>query len=146
MFPLIQICSTILLVMMVVGLLLYVSRIPQAATLLEGESLEANARARAFLLRVAKITGAQQSGIAYNLKTKDARFLVNSYYVQRLTKNVAGGVCFEQTCYYIPDFRIPAPERIATVLLQLRSNPSLFDQWAGRSGCYKADGTRFQRQ
>ena len=40
---------------------------------------------------------------------------------------------------------MPKAEQIATLLLQLRNNPALFDRWAAQSGAFKADGQVFTR-
>ena len=36
-------------------------------------------------------------------------------------------------------------ERIATVLLQLRNNPELFEKWVKKETAFKADGQPFRR-
>jgi len=41
---------------------------------------------------------------------------------------------------------MPKAEKIATALLQLSSNPALFDKWALNNGvAFKADGHMFER-
>ena len=49
----------------------------------------------------------------------------------------------EGTCFYPSQQDMPAAEKIATALLQLKNNPALFDKWAVRSGGFKADGELF---
>jgi hypothetical protein len=44
-----------------------------------------------------------------------------------------------------PHQEMPAAEKIATALLQLKNNPRLFDRWVSRSGAFKADGALFSR-
>ncbi len=41
---------------------------------------------------------------------------------------------------------MPRAEEIATVLLQLRNNPELFDKWSMQNGlAFKSDGEVFNR-
>jgi len=50
---------------------------------------------------------------------------------------------YDETCFYSADKSMPKAEQIATALLQLKNNPSLFDRWAAQSGAFRADGQAF---
>jgi len=50
---------------------------------------------------------------------------------------------YEETCFYSAQKEMPKSEHIATALLQLKTNPALFDKWAAQSGAFKADGQAF---
>jgi hypothetical protein len=47
---------------------------------------------------------------------------------------------YEETCFYPAHEEMPKEEQIATALLQLKNNPTLFDGWAAHNGAIKADG------
>jgi hypothetical protein len=61
-------------------------------------------------------------------------------------QNVTNPKCgYEETCFYPAYKEMPKAEQIATALLQLKSNPALFDGWAARKEAFKADGQVFTR-
>ena len=109
---------------------------------------DAEDRAESYLSRIIELTGATQVGRHYCvLDVGNARFEVHDSYVSRApivagstetAKPPAGG-----TCFYIPNYCMPVPEKIATALLQLKNNPGLFDRWASQNGTFKPDGELF---
>lgn len=103
---------------------------------------KARARARSYLKRVLALTGATRQGFCYVLDVGNARFHVREGCVERLPLRRGVRVTRGQTCFY-PNHEMPAPEIIATALLQLKNNPSLFDRWVLQCGAYKPDGTLF---
>lgn len=95
------------------------------------------------LLRIVAITGATKMGSGYALDIGVTRFQVCGSYVRRV-QDVNNPKCaYEETCFYTADKSMPKAEQIATALLQLKSNPALFDSWAAQSGAFKADGQSF---
>jgi hypothetical protein len=53
---------------------------------------------------------------------------------------------YEETCFYPAHEEMPKAEQIATALLQLKNNPTLFDGWAAQNRlAFKADGQVFTR-
>jgi hypothetical protein len=100
-------------------------------------------RAKAYLRRIVALTGATQTGNAYVLDVGNTSFHVRDGYVSRL-KDVRDPKCtHERTCFSVPYKDMPKKEQIASALLQLRSNPALFDRWAAQIGALKADGQGF---
>ena len=96
-------------------------------------------RAETYLRRIVKLTGAKQIGNHCVLDVEKTRFYVHDSYVSRLrdvTNPKCGG---ESTCFYLQD--MPAAERIATALLQLKNNPELFDGWLTKRTAFKANGS-----
>ena len=100
-------------------------------------------RARTYLARVVALTGATQMGNAYDLTVGKTRFHVRYRYVRRLGDLTDPQGAYEETCFYPAKKEMPKSEHIATALLQLKSNPALFDGWAAQSGAFKADGQAF---
>jgi hypothetical protein len=99
--------------------------------------------AKAYLRRIVALTGGTQVGNCYVLDVGATRFHVRDRYVRRM-RDVTDPKCeFEETCFYVAEKEMPKSEHIATALLQLKNNPALFDQWAARSGTFKADGQAF---
>ncbi len=98
---------------------------------------------KTYLLRIIAITGATKMGSGYALDVGITRFQVNGRYVRRV-QDVNNPKCaYEETCFYTADKSMPKAEQIATVLLQLKNNPALFDRWAAQCGAFKADGQPF---
>ena len=64
-------------------------------------------------------------------------------YVRRLRDLTDPKCPYEETCFYPAHKEMPKAEQIATVLLQLKNNPALFDRWAAQCGAFKADGQPF---
>jgi hypothetical protein len=102
-----------------------------------------NKRAQAYLSRVVELTGAKKIDGCYMLDMGEAQFYVSDRQVRRAEKNGKAVVSRTQTCFYIPQQSMPAEEKIATVLLQLKGNPALFELWAKQCGTFKADGEIF---
>jgi len=94
----------------------------------------------AYLHRVAVLTGATRMGNCYVLDVGKTRFFVRAAFVKCL-RDVTDPKCArEETCFYPARQEMPAAEKIATALLQLRSNPLLFAKWSAKSGAFNATG------
>ena len=105
--------------------------------------LDRKDRAKTYLRRIAARTGATQTGNTYVMDVGKMRFRVRDRYVSRL-RDVTDPECtLEETCFYSVHKGMPKAEEIATALLQLANNPTLFDRWAAQSGACKADGRAF---
>lgn len=103
-------------------------------------------RAKAYLHRVVALTGATETGNDYVLDVGKARFHVRYRYVSRTKDPTDPKSAREETCFYPMLEGMPKVEEIATALLQLKNNPSLFDKWAVQNGqAFKADGEAFSR-
>jgi len=105
-----------------------------------------SSRAEKYLNYIVALTGATQTNNHYALDVGKTRFYLGDRYVrrQRDSKNPEYG--YDETCFYSAYEGMPRTEEIATLLLQLKSNPALFDQWASQNGlAYKADGHVFGR-
>jgi len=100
-------------------------------------------RAKRYLQRIAALTGATQMSNSYVLDVGKTRFRVHHRYIIRLRDRTDPGCALEETCFYLAYKDMPKAEEIATALLQLMSNPALFDRWAAQSGAFKADGQAF---
>ena len=81
----------------------------------------------------------------YILDVGNTRFHVRDRYVRRLRDSTNPKCGYDETCFYCVHKAMTREEEIATVLLQLRNNPALFDRWAAECGAYKADGQVFAR-
>ena len=100
-------------------------------------------RAETYLRRIIALTGATQMRDYCVLDVGKTRFYVYDKYVVRL-RDVADPTCtHDETCFYLANQDMPAGERIATALLQLKSNPGLFDGWVVKKASFKADGHVF---
>jgi hypothetical protein len=102
--------------------------------------------AEAYLRRVVALTGATQMGSSYTLDVGKTRFHVRDRNVRRIPdgEDPIWGRC--ETCFHPAYQEMAAEEQIATVLLQLKSNPWLFENWAVKHElAFKADGRRFNR-
>jgi hypothetical protein len=103
-------------------------------------------RAQAYLRRVAALTGATQMGGTYILEVGKTRFEVRDRWVSRLRDVTDPNCMYDETCFYSAHKDMPKAEQIATVLLQLKNNPELFDSWAAKNNtAFKADGQIFTR-
>ena len=103
-------------------------------------------RAKKYLRRIVALTGATQMGDASVLDVGKMRFHVRDRYVRRLRDLTDPGCAYEETCFYPVHISMPKAEEIATALLQLTNNPTLFDKWAVQNGlAFKADGHVFTR-
>jgi hypothetical protein len=106
--------------------------------------IEAESRAQTYLRRIIALTGATQKGHSFVLDVGVTRFQVCDRYVRRL-RDVSDPKCvYEETCFYSGFQGMPKGEQIATALLQLWTNPELFDRWSQqRDLAIKADGQVF---
>lgn len=97
-------------------------------------------RATKYLRRIARLTGAKQvPGGGYQLRAGRRSFLVDSQFV-RLISRRHESTCFSAATH--PDML--GAEVVASVLLQLKSNPKLFQKWRRQPGyMFKADGKMF---
>ena len=98
-------------------------------------------RATKYLKRIAALTGAKQvHGDSYRLTAGRMHFLVDSKFVRNISPRS------ESTCFSIAaDPDMPSAEVVASALLQLKSNPRLFEKWTELRGyTFKANGTMFR--
>jgi hypothetical protein len=108
------------------------------------DRLDRKDRAKRYLQRIAALTGATQADDAYVLDVGKMRFHVRHRYVKRLRDTTDPNCAFEETCFYPAHKGMPKAEEIATALLQLMNNPSLFEKWVAQDGAFKADGQAFR--
>ena len=110
----------------------------------EGCLSEGSSRAKTYLRRIVSLTGAKRMGNRYILNVGKTIFHVRDRYVWRLPDSTNPGCGYNETCFYSVHKGIPREEEIATVLLQLKNNPALFDKWVRQNGlAFKADGQVF---
>jgi len=103
-------------------------------------------RAKTYLRHIAALTGATQADEAYILDVGKTRFYVRDRYVRRLRDAANPESGYDETCFYCLNRTMPRAEEIATVLLQLKNDPRLFDMWARQHGlAFKANGEVFTR-
>ncbi len=103
-------------------------------------------RAKIYLRRIVALTGGTQTDNGYVLDVGETRFRVRDRYIRRLRDSTNPECGYEETCFYPVHKGMPREEEIATVLLQLKNNPALFDKWAVQNGlAFKADGQVFSR-
>jgi hypothetical protein len=102
-------------------------------------------RAESYLRRIVAVTGATRVGSYYVLDVGKTRFEVHDSYVCQAPSAINPTATPRGTCFYLPNQHLPAEEKIATALLQLKNNPTLFDRWAGQTGVFKADGELFSQ-
>jgi hypothetical protein len=101
-------------------------------------------QAQSYLLRVVALTNATDVGDGYLLNVGTNTFLVRDRYVTRLRGVTDAKSRHEKTCFFVPNQEMPSAERIATALLMLKNDPTLFDKWAVKNGeSFKADGQIF---
>jgi hypothetical protein len=94
-----------------------------------------NERAEEYLKRIVALTGAKQDGRGkYRLKAGRRRFLVDSEFVRVISRRS------KSTCFSVAA-DMPSAEVIASALLQLKNNPTLFEVWREWRGLpFKANG------
>jgi hypothetical protein len=102
-------------------------------------------RAQSYLLRVVALTNAIEVGDGcYRLYAGTSTFHVRDRYVTRLREGKDAKSRYERTCFFVPNQGMPIAELIATALLMLKNDPTLFDKWAVKNGeSFKADGQIF---
>ena len=106
-----------------------------------------NARdqAQSYLLRVVALTNATEVGDGYLLNVGTNTFHVRDRYVRRLRGVKDAKSRYEETCFFVPNQGMPSAELIATALLMLKNDPTLFDKCAVKDGeSFKADGQIFK--
>ena len=105
-----------------------------------------NARdqAQSYLLRVVALTNATEVDDGYLLNVGTNTFYVRDKYVRRIRGVEDAKSRYEATCFFVPNQGMPSAEQIATALLMLKNDPTLFDEWAVKDGeSFKADGRIF---
>jgi hypothetical protein len=98
-------------------------------------------RATKYLKRIAALTGAKQvCGESYRLTAGRMHFLVDSEFVRVMSPRS------ESTCFSVAaDPDMPSAEAVASALLQLKNNPSLFENWRDwPAHTFKANGKMFR--
>jgi hypothetical protein len=101
-------------------------------------------RAQSYLLRVVALTDATEMRDGYLLNVGTNTFHVRDRYVRRLREVKDANSRYEETCFFVPNQGMPGAEQIATALLMLKNDPTLFDKWAVKNGeSFKADGQMF---
>lgn len=98
-------------------------------------------RAAEYLKRVARLIGAEHvHDECYRLRVGRRSFLVDYKFV-RVISSRDEATCFSLTA----DPDIPSAEVVASALLQLKNNPSLFAKWRRLQGYpFKANGKMFK--
>ena len=103
-------------------------------------------RAETYLRRIVALTGATQTGSSYVLNVGKARFHVRDRNVTRIPDGANPTWARWETCFHLAHQDMAEKEQIATMLLQLKNNPWLFDSWAIKpEKAFKADGHMFNR-
>jgi hypothetical protein len=101
-------------------------------------------QAQSYLLRIVVLTNATEVCDGYLLNVGTNTFHVSDRYVTRLRGGKDAESRHEETCFFVPSQGMPSAEQIATALLMLKNDPSLFDKWAVKDGeSFKADGQIF---
>jgi len=98
-------------------------------------------RAAEYLKRVAALTGAMQDGDGtYHLTAGGTHFLVDAKLVRVISPRS------ESTCFSVAaDLDMPSAEVVASALLQLKNNASLFEKWRDwPAHSFKANGKMFR--
>jgi hypothetical protein len=109
-----------------------------------GSSNAVEQRGEIYLRRIVALTGAKQMDGSYVLDVGKARFEVRDRKVRRSPNGADPTWARWETCFHPAHQDMAKAEQIATVLLQLKSNPWLFDSWAiKRERAFKADGQMF---
>jgi hypothetical protein len=102
--------------------------------------------AETYLRRIVALTGATQRGSSYILNVGKTRFHVTDRNVKRIPDGADPTWGRWETCFHPAHQDMTAEEQIATVLLQLKSNPWLFESWAVKPElAFKSDGLMFNR-
>jgi hypothetical protein len=100
-------------------------------------------QAQSYLRRIVALTNATEMRDGYLLNVGTNTFHVRDRYVRRLRGKDANSR-YEETCFFVPNQGMPSAEQIATALLMLKSDPTLFDKWAVKDGeSFKANGQIF---
>jgi len=111
-----------------------------------GNSNAEEQRAETYLRRIVALTGTTQMGSSYVLDVGNARFHVRNRNVKRISDGADPTWARCATCFHPAHQDMAEAEQIATVLLQLKNNPGLFDSWASKHElAFKADGQMFNR-
>jgi bacterioferritin (cytochrome b1) len=111
-----------------------------------GNSNAGEQRAETYLRRIVALTGATQMGSSYVLNVGNARFHVRDRNVKRIPEGADPTWARWETCFHPAHQDMAEAEQIATVLLQLKNNPRVFDSWASKHElAFKADGQMFNR-
>jgi hypothetical protein len=101
-------------------------------------------QAQSYLLRIVALTNATEACDGYLLNVGANKFHVRDRYVTRLRGGKDAKFRNDQTCFFIPNKSMPSAELIATALLMLKNDQTLFDKWAVKNGeSFKADGQIF---
>jgi hypothetical protein len=101
-------------------------------------------RAQSYLLRVVALTNATEACDGYLLNVGTNTFHVRDRYIRRIRGVKDAKSRYEKTCFFVPNQGMPSAEQIATALLMLKNNPTLFDKWVVKDGeSFKADGQIF---
>src|SRR5215467_777704 len=100
-----------------------------------------NQRAAEYLKRVAQLTGAKHvRGDSYLLRAGRRNFLVDPKFVRVISFD-GPSTCFS----VVGDVDMLSAEIVASALLQLKNNPSLFEKWKQQRGyAFKANGETFK--
>ncbi len=111
-----------------------------------GNSSAGEPYAETYLRRIVALTSATQEGSSFVLSVGKTRFRVRNGYVRQAMDGADLKWARLETCFHPAHQDMAKEEQIATVLLQLRNNPGLFDSWANkRELAFKADGQMFNR-
>jgi hypothetical protein len=111
-----------------------------------GNSSAGEPRTETYLSRIVALTGATQEGTSFVLSVGKVRFSVRNGCVRQAMDGVDPKWARWETCFHPAHQDMAKEEQIATVLLQLRNNPGLFDSWANKRELpFKADGQMFNR-
>jgi hypothetical protein len=111
-----------------------------------GSSNAGEQPAGTYLRRIVALTGAKQIDNSYVLDVGKARFQVGDGNVKRISDGADPRWARWETCFHPAHQGMPKAEKIATVLLLLKSNAWLFDSWnTKRELAFKADGQMFNR-
>jgi len=101
-------------------------------------------QAQSYLLRIVTLTDATDMDDGYLLNVGTNTFHVRDRYVRRIRGGEDLKSGYVETCFFVPNQGMPSAELIATALLMLQSDPTLFDKWATKNGeSFKADGQIF---
>jgi hypothetical protein len=101
-------------------------------------------QAQSYLLRVVALTNATEAVDGYILNVGTNTFHVHDRYVRRIRGGEDPKSRYVETCFFVPNQEMPSAELIATALLMLKNDPTLFDKWAVKDGeSFKADGQIF---
>jgi len=101
-------------------------------------------QAQRYLRRVVALTNATQVDDGYLLNVGANTSRVRDRYVRRIRGMKDAKSRYEETCFFVANQGMPSAEQIATALLMIKNDPTLFDKWAVKNGeSFKADGQIF---